>query len=214
MQVALQTSVPSEKLQNEQRENLLPEEVAAYNYLSGPHEHLVEKYLNLVGTGLPGTVCHEDRIALAYLQSRPDVKKQRIACLGLSGGGNRAAMLRATAKGLKAAGIVGLMSTYAGLLDHNVVSHTWMLYPSGWARYGDWPDLAACQAPAPLLVQYDLDDELFTQQGMRDAHERITQHYISAGRPHAYTGQFYPGPHKFDLEMQAAAFEWLKQVLI
>ncbi len=37
-----------------------------------------------------------------------------------------------------AAVIVGLMSTYEGLLDHNM-SHTWMLFPFGWARHGDWP---------------------------------------------------------------------------
>jgi hypothetical protein len=37
---------------------------------------------------------------------------------------------------------VGLMSMYEGLLDHNL-SPTWMFFPFGWARYGDWPDLAA-----------------------------------------------------------------------
>ena len=34
-----------------------------------------------------------------------------------------------------------------------------------------------------------------------------------AGVP-PYAGQFYPGPHKFDLEMQTAAFDWLKAQLI
>jgi hypothetical protein len=34
------------------------------------------------------------------------------------------------------------------------------------------------------------------------------------GQPEAYMGQFYPGPHKFDLEMQSAAFDWLKKELI
>jgi len=45
---------------------------------------------------------------------------------------------------------------------------------------------------------------------MRDADDRIAGHYASVGRPDAYTCQFYPGPHKFDLEMQADAFAWLK----
>ena len=53
------------------------------------------------------------------------------------------------------------MCTYPGLLDHNIQCHTWMFFPHGWARYGDWPDLAACRTPLPLLVQYDLEDELF-----------------------------------------------------
>ena len=48
-------------------------EVASYNYLAGLHEHDVSKYLNLLGTGIPGVVCHEDRIAFNYLRSRPDV---------------------------------------------------------------------------------------------------------------------------------------------
>ncbi len=38
-------------------------------------------------------------------------------------------------------------------------------------------------------------------------------HYLKSGHPEAYTGQFYPGYHKFDLEMQAAAFAWLRQAL-
>jgi hypothetical protein len=132
--------------------------------------------------------------------------------MGLSGGGNRAGMLRATAQGLRAAAVIGLMTTYEGLLDHNM-SHTWMFFPFGWSRYGDWPDLVACQAPASLLVQYDLQDELFTEAGMRAAHARLEAHYRSVGHPEAYTGQFYPGPHKFDLEMQAAAFAWLEKIL-
>lgn len=203
--------VPPEVLAKAWDEGRVPPAVAEYNYLAGLHEHIVSKYLNVLGTGLPGVVCHEDRMALNLLRFRPDVQPSRVACLGLSGGGNRAGMLRATAAGLQAAVVVGLMSTYAGLLDHNI-DHTWMLYPFGWSRYGDWPDLVACQAPAPLLVQYDLEDELFTEEGMRAAHARLERFYRSMGGAGAYTGQFYPGRHKFDLEMQAAAFAWLKQL--
>jgi hypothetical protein len=49
---------------------------------------------------------------------------------------------------------------------------------------------------------------------MQAAHERLGAHYRSVGAPEAYQGQFYPGPHKFDLEMQAAAFAWLKKHLL
>jgi hypothetical protein len=121
-------------------------------------------------------------------------------------------LLNATHDHIGATAIVGLMSTYEGLLDHNM-SHTWIIFPFGWARHGDWPDLAACRAPSPLLVQYDLDDVLFTEQGMRDADARLKAHYARVGHPQAYVGQFYPGPHQFDLEMQTAAFAWFKQTL-
>lgn len=190
----------------------VPEEIAAYNAAALHHEHLIEKYCNLLGTTLAGVVAYEDRIATNYLRSRPDVDVARIGCIGLSGGGNRAALLHATGDAMKAAVIVGLMGTYESLLDHHI-SHTWMFFPHGWARHGDWPDLAACRAPAPLLVQYDCDDHLFTRAGMEAAHAKLAAHYASIGAPDAYTGAFYPGPHKFDLEMQFAAFAWLARWL-
>ncbi|MEJ5200203.1 MAG: acetylesterase, partial [Anaerolineae bacterium] len=190
--------------------NPAPEEIARYNAATSQHEHLIEKYCNLLGTTLAGVVSHEDRIALNVLRARPEVDPARVACCGLSGGGNRSVLLLATHDGIAAAVVVGLMSTYEGLLDHNVASHTWMFFPHGWSRYGDWPDIAASRAPMPLLVQYDREDDLFTPAGMAAAHERLIAHYTAVGRPDAYIGQFYPGPHKFDLEMQAAAFAWLK----
>jgi dienelactone hydrolase len=200
--------------------NAAPEEIARYNAATGHHEHLVEKYCNLLGTTLAGVVSHEDRIAVNVLRARPEVDPARVGCCGLSGGGNRSALLLATHDGIAAAVIVGLMSTYEGLLDHNVASHTWMLFPNGWSRHGDWPDIAACRAPMPLLVQYDSQDDLFTPAGMQAAHDHIAGHYVGAGQPDAdagqpgaYTGQFYPGPHKFDLAMQEAAFGWLKKHL-
>ncbi len=191
----------------------IPYEIGEYNFSAGEHEHIVEKYCHVLGATMAGVVSHEDRIAVNYLRSRPDVMPDRVGCIGLSGGGCRTALLQATYDALKAAVIVGMMSTYEHLLDHHIVSHTWMFFPDGWARYGDWPDLAACRAPSPLLVQYDLEDELFTVEGMKAADRRLAEHYQSVGCPEAYIGEFYPGPHKFDLEMQRSAFAWLKKWL-
>ena len=190
-----------------------PEEAAAYNAATGPHEHVVEKYCAVLGVTLAGIVSYEDRVAAAYLAGRADVDAEAIGCLGLSGGGCRAALLGATCDQVRATAVVGMMSTYEGLLDRNIVSHTWMFFPQGWSRYGDWTDLAACRAPSPLLVQYDREDGLFTQKGMEAAHRRLAAHYESVGHPGGYEGQFYPGPHKFDREMQGAAFAWLARHL-
>jgi len=189
------------------------DEIELYNNAAYFHEHWVSKYCNILGSNMAGIVSFEDRVALNYLLSSTDVDTERIGCIGLSGGGNRAALLNATHEGIRATVIIGLMTTYAALLDHNM-SHTWMLFPFGWSRHGDWPDIAACRAPSPLLVQYNLQDHLFTESGMQEAHTRLQTHYANSGKPDAYVGQFYPGPHKFDLEMQSAAFDWLKGQLL
>ena len=188
-------------------------EVVEYNAACMLSEDLIEKYCTLLGTSFAGVVSYEDRVAANYLASRSEVDPARIGCIGLSGGGCRSAMLGATSDRISATVVVGMMSTFDGLLDHNVASHTWMFFPHGWPRYGDWTDLAAARAPSPLLVQYDLEDDLFTEAGMRAADMRLAGHFRSVGAGQNYRGEFYPGPHKFDLEMQTVAFRWLHERL-
>jgi dienelactone hydrolase len=190
-----------------------PTEAERYEVAAQYHEHTIEKYCTLLGTTLAGVVSFEDRVAARYLHSRSDVRTGPIGCVGLSGGGCRAGLLQATCDEIGAAVIVGMMSTYPELLDHQVDGHTWMFFPPGLARFADWPDLAACRAPSPLLVQYDRHDHLFPVQGMRAADQRIALHYAHTGQADAYQGKFYDGPHKFDLAMQSDAFAWLSKHL-
>jgi dienelactone hydrolase len=188
-------------------------EIVRYNGAAYLHEHLVSKYCTVLGTSLAAVIAYEDRVALNLLRMRADVAPGRIGCVGLSGGGLRAALLRATSDELAACVIVGMMSTYDGLLSDCIAPHTWMLFPAGWSVAGDWPDLAASAAPSPLLVQFLLDDVLFTVDGMRNADSRMAATYARGGEQKAYTGEFYPGPHRFDVPMQDAAFTWLRRHL-
>jgi dienelactone hydrolase len=188
-------------------------DVSTYNRLAADHEHVVAKYCTVLGTSLAGIVAYEDRIALAYLGSRPEVRSGALGCVGLSGGGCRAALLQATSQRVGAAVVVGMMSTYPALLDRFIAVHTWMFFPPNLVAFGDWPDLAGCRAPSPLLVQYLLDDALFAPDGMRAAHRLLTERYAGAGAPTGYLGEFYPGPHRFDLAMQESAFAFLAESL-
>jgi hypothetical protein len=49
-------------------------------------------------------------------------------------GGLRAALLRATSDQLAACVIIGMMSTYEGLLSDCIAPHTWMLFSAGWSE--------------------------------------------------------------------------------
>ena len=87
---------------------LKPTEVERYEVAAQYHEHLVAKYCTLLGTTLSGVVSFEDRIAVRYLRSRTDVRTGPVGCVGLSGGGCRAALLQATCDEIGAAVIVGI----------------------------------------------------------------------------------------------------------
>lgn len=192
-------------------DGVTPREILLYNRACADHENIVQKYCNILDTSMAAIVSHEDRIAVNYLKSRADVESTFISCAGLSGGGMRSVLLNASSPDIKAAIVVGAMSTYTELLARHVASHTWMFFPTNWSRYGDWPDLAACRAPSPLLVQNDIDDDLYSMPGMQKAHERMSDLYRQAGAAANYRGEFYPGAHKFDREMQENAFAWLAQ---
>jgi dienelactone hydrolase len=199
---------------------LLPRRVAAtdrvarYNDAAEAHEHVVARYCLALGTSLPAVVAREDRIAARYLRDRPDAGASRIGCIGLSGGGVRAALLRATSDDVVGPAVmIGSMSTYDGLLDRHVALHSWMWFVPGLRRFADWPELAGCRAPEPLLVQYNRVDELFTPAGMRRAHAILRAIYGGAGAAGAYRGEFFDGGHKFDVPMQERAASWLARRL-
>jgi dienelactone hydrolase len=183
-----------------------PGGIESYNLAAIHHEHVVAKYCTVLSTSLAGVVAYEDRVALEYLRSRQDVVSGRLGCIGLSGGGCRAALLQATSTDISVSVIVCMMSAYGQLLDAHIAPHTWMFFPPGLAGLADWPDLAACRAPSPLVVQYTRNDELFPLAGMIAAHESICASYSAASAPEAYVGQFFDGGHWFDKTMQTAAF--------
>lgn len=197
--------------EGEKRNGGVPGIKERYDFAAGHLEHLIAKYCMILGTSIPALVSYEDRVAADYLRTRHEV--DRIGCIGLSGGGCRAALLQATCDFIAAAAIVGMMTTYRHLLNHHVAQHTWMFFVPGLSAFADWPDLAACRAPSPLLVQYDRDDHLFSLAGMETADQQIRDHYSRSGHSEAYEGRFYPGPHKFDRAMQRDAFTWLKAKL-
>jgi hypothetical protein len=188
-------------------------DIGAYNGSAYLHEHLAEKYCRVLGTTLAALAAYEDRVGLNYLLSRDDVDPGNVASIGLSGGGLRSALLRATTERLPVCAIAGMMNTYEELLDHSMAEHTWMLFPPGLSSFGDWPDLAASLPPSPLLVQYLLDDAQFTVDGMRASDAAIGARYSAEGARDRYRGEFYPGPHRFDTAMQRAALDWLNGVL-
>ena len=70
---------------------------------------------------------YEDRRAVDYLLTRPEVDEQRLGCGGLSGGGLRTIFLSGLDDRIKCAVCVGFMSTNKEVVAHRITEHTWML---------------------------------------------------------------------------------------
>jgi len=148
-----------------------------------------------------------------FLLTRPEVDPARIGCVGLSMGGQRAAMLGAIDPRVKAVCIVGWMSTLTEMLEEAVAGHSWACFIPGQTRYLDWPDLAAMHAPNPLLVMQGSRDTLFSLQGYQRAAERLRAIYAKAGVPGNLDIGLYDLPHTFSSEMQQHAWDFFEKEL-
>lgn len=190
------------------------EYIQEYHAFAAEHEHLIAKTLFTAGTTWPGVFTHEDRRSVDFLLTRKEVDPERIGCGGLSGGGLRTIFLAGLDPRIKCADCVGFMSTFRELLRNNIKCHTWMLYLPHLSRYLDLPDLIALMAPNPLMVQYDVEDDLYTLDGQKEADKKISMIYGKMGKASYYSGRFYPGPHKFDVQMQEDAFRWFERWLM
>lgn len=184
------------------------ENVIAYNRWAASHETVMAKSLFCAGTTWPGVCLAEDRAALDVLCARDDVDTERVGCGGLSGGGMRTAFLGGTDSRIRCAVCVGMMTTWRDYLLDKSFTHTWMVFVPILPRELDYPEILGLRVPLPTLVQNDNEDGLFTLSEMHRADEILRAVYEKAGAFDNYRCSFYPGPHKFDLTMQAEAFDW------
>ena len=182
--------------------------IEAYNEWAAQHEHLMAKSLLSAGTSYTGMVLAEDRIALDILSARKDVDAERIGCGGLSGGGLRTVYLGGMDARIKCAVCVGFMTTWKDFLLNKAYTHTWMTYAPGLANYLEFPEILGLRVPLPTMVQSNNHDSLYTLPEMKKADEILATVYSKAGHPERYSGKFYDGGHKFDIQMQTDAFDW------
>jgi len=106
-----------------------------------------------------------------------------------------------------------MMTTWRDYLLYKCHTHTWMVYVPLLPLDLDYPEILGLRAPLPTMTLCDLDDTLFTQPEMRRADAILREVYHRAGADERYACSFYPGPHKFDLPMQAEAFAWFDRWL-
>jgi dienelactone hydrolase len=187
--------------------------IRAFNRFAGERENHVAKTIFTAGCTWPGILFHDDRASVDYLLTRPEVDPDRIGCVGLSIGGFRSAHLCGLDPRIRAAVVVGWMTTYDSLLFDHLRHHTWMIYVPGQLAHLDLPDVASLTAPNPLLVLNCGRDSLFTPAGMKAAEERLQAVYAKMGAGDRFHAGTHDVPHQFNLTMQEEAFAWLERWL-
>jgi len=189
------------------------EYIRAYNAYAGHAESDLAKTFIEAGMCWPGITVYDDMRAVDFLLTQADVDSENIGCAGLSGGGLRTVLLASMDERIKASCCVGFITTASEFALYKVFTHTWMMYIPGLSTLMDFTDLYSLHGAKPTMVLYDTDDPLYTPKGQEDADSRLRAIYMKMGVPELYHGQFFPGPHKFDVKMQEIAFDWFDKWL-
>lgn len=205
--------LPDDPPQWYDRRQMTPQDVVAFNQRSGASTALVGTGLFEAGITWAGVMFMDDIRTVDYLVTRPEVDPERIGCCGLSVGGFRAAHLAGLDPRIKAAVVVGWMSTYGDMLQNHLTSIGFMKVIPGLYQYMDLPDIVSMTAPGALMVIHGTQDTLFPMGGVRAAFDKIARVYQKAGVPERFEGVFYEGPHEFNAAMQDRAYAWLDRWL-
>ena len=187
--------------------------INGYNAFGSQHESIIAKSLLCAGLTWPGVMVAEDRAALDYLASRADVDPARLGCGGLSGGGLRTGFLAGLDDRIRCAVCAGMMTTWRDFLLNTSYTHTWMIFVPGLPGLLDFPEILGLRVPLSTLVLATTEDPLFTRAETERAGRILEETYRKAGASERFRFSSFPGPHKFDLPMQAEAFAWMERWL-
>jgi dienelactone hydrolase len=190
------------------------ERIQAFNQRASQNEDLVGRTIGAAGFTWPGVMFWDDIRTVDYLVTRPEVDPNRIGCVGLSVGGLRSCHLAALDDRIKAAVVVGWMTSFPTQLKTRIrytIGHT-MIVP-GLYHDLDYPDVASLAMPTPLLVINGSKDTLFEPAGVKASFDKLAACYQKAGIPDRIKTRLYDTPHEFNTEMQAEAWGWLAKYL-
>jgi hypothetical protein len=164
-----------------------------------------------------GVECWNAMRALDYLETRPEVDRNRIGVTGRSGGGATSWWLAAADDRpqciVPVAGIADLHAhVVEGVVEpyrHGVINgHCDCMYFVNTYKW-DFPMVAALAAPRPLMLGNSNADGIFPVPGYRPIVEKVRPIYDLYGAADKFVLVETPGPHKDTADLRLAAYRWM-----
>ena len=172
-----------------------------------------------VGSILLGTSVAQYRIwdgmrAIDYLQSRPDIRADKIGCTGNSGGGTLTAYLMALDERIVAAAPVCYLTTFRRLIDSNGAQDAEQNV-FGQIDFGmDEADYVIMRAPKPTLILAGTRDVTFDFRGTWELFLDAKRFYSRLGRSEGVEINAPDAPHGYTLQQREAAARWMHRWLL
>ncbi len=151
--------------------------------------------------------------ALDYLETRPEVDKEKFGVTGRSGGGAYTLWIAALDDRIKvAAPVAGITSMQNHVVDGCIEGHCDCMFMVNTYRW-DFPLLTALIAPRPLMILNTDKDTIFPLDGVVDVYQKTRKVYEAMNAVDKIGLAFYEGPHKDTQPLRVSAFHWFERHL-
>lgn len=142
------------------------------------------------------TLCvHDQKRAIDYLLSRPEVDGDRLGVFGRSFGGTQAMYVGVCDERIKAIAISCYMSTNLEYTFEDFNNNCGVQIVPGLYRYGDVGTVGGLLAPRPTLIQSGFADSCFSIDSATPGHEEMRTIFKAAGVENKLTIDIFPGKH-------------------
>jgi dienelactone hydrolase len=149
--------------------------------------------------------------ALDYLETRPEVDKNRIGVTGRSGGGAYSWWVAALDDRVKvAAPVAGITDLHNHVVDGVVEGHCDCMFFVNTYRW-DYTMLPALVAPRPLLICNSDKDTIFPLDGVYHTHQTTARIYKLLNASTNLGLLITEGPHRDTQDLQVPVFRWFNR---
>ncbi len=168
-----------------------------------------------LGRTLWGLFVRDDRIALDYLVTRPEVDPARIGATGMSMGSTRAWWLAAVDERVAAVVAVACLTRYQELMAHGELRrHGVYYFADGLLKHFDTEGVLALIAPRPCLALTGGLDAGSPADGVRTLGRIVGRTYEALGVGDRFRSVLYPEVgHAFTPPMRAEMLAWFDRWL-
>jgi dienelactone hydrolase len=172
--------------------------------------------LNLwLGRTLWGMMLRDEQCLLDYLETRPEVDRNRIAATGMSMGCVRASWLTAIDDRIHSHVGVCCFTRYANLIAHGRLNaHAQYFYVPGMLAHFDTEAMYALCAPRPMLMLSGDEDGVAPVSGVEVLESKLAKMYAMYDQPKHFRSIVYKGTgHEYLPEMKVEMLAWFERHL-
>ncbi len=162
----------------------------------------------LLGQPIVGRKVWDVMRSIDYLETRPEVDKERIGCMGLSMGGTITLYTAVLEDRIKVAVISGYLNTFR----HSImaIEHCECNYVPGILRYAEMYDICGLIAPRPLLIEMAKSDPIIPFSSARFSFDKVKQVYGLLNQKGKLESNVFEGEHRFSGKK---VFDWFTRWL-